>query len=152
MRWSKGGSGEGRGGEKEVDNCDNEKKENDGGGRRWMRCERGKRESNKEEIDKKQEVEEEEEEGEGGGGGGRSRSVFPGLSRGFLLCFSQLVCQQEALGSSWIRPSVRDLAADPENETPPTHTHTHTLALCCGSFVVRNQIRSAAASCDLLNI
>ncbi len=52
------------------------------------------------------------------------RSAFPGLSPEFVFCFSQLVCQQEALGSSWIRPSVRDLAADPENETPPSHTHT----------------------------
>ena len=56
----------------------------------------------------------------------RRRSVFPGVSSEFVFCLSQLACQQEALGSSWIRPSVRDLAADPENETTHTHTHTHT--------------------------
>lgn len=48
------------------------------------------------------------------------------LSPDFVFSFSQLVCQQEALGSSWIRPSVRGLAADPENETTHSHKHTHT--------------------------
>lgn len=41
-----------------------------------------------------------------------------------MFLFSQLICQQEALVSPWNRPSVRDLAADPEI-APPTHTHTH---------------------------
>lgn len=51
----------------------------------------------------------------GGGGGG-----FPGCDARVIVVILELICQQEALDSSWIRPSVCDLAAEAEN----THTHT----------------------------
>lgn len=55
----------------------------------------------------------------GGGGGG-----FPGCDARVIVVILELICQQEALDSSWIRPSVCDLAAEAEN------THTHTWSLC----------------------
>lgn len=66
-----------------------------------------------------------------------------------MFLFSQFICQQEALVSPWNRPSVRDLAADPEIAPPPTHTHTHkfTTKTSVGVHLQRQASEHMAPAC-----